>query len=106
MHIPTTFETRCALHSLVCGVPRLTLNDFLASQLVDSGDLLRELCRAKQKLYLQIDSTFKVEMAFIEAITGQRYGAPNLKDAWASYKYVHNASKSMAVRTRGHIHMQ
>ena len=49
---------------------RLSLNDFLAGQVVENGDLLRELCKSKASLYKQIDGTFKVELAFVEMITG------------------------------------
>ena len=75
------------------------MNDFLASQLVDSGDLLRELCKAKQKLYLQIDSTFKVELAMIEAITGQLHGAHKFRDTGASYNYEHELIKCRVLAT-------
>lgn len=50
--------------------PRLALNDLLQAQFVENGDLLRELARSKQQLYKQLDSSFKVELSFIEAITG------------------------------------
>ena len=75
------------------------MNDFLASQLVDSGDLLRELCKAKQKLYLQIDSTFKIELALVEAITGQLHGAHKFKDNGASYNYGHEVIKCRVLTT-------
>ena len=75
------------------------MNDFLASQLVDSGDLLRELCKAKQNLYLQIDSTFKIELALVEAITGQLHGAPKFKDNGASYNYGHEVIKCRVLTT-------
>jgi hypothetical protein len=52
--------------------PRLTLNDLLQAQVVENGDLLRELARSKQHLYKQLDSCFSVELAFIEAITGHQ----------------------------------
>ena len=75
------------------------MNDFLASQLVDSGDLLRELCKAKQKLYLQIDSTFKIELALIGAMTGQLHGARKFKDTGASYSYGHEVIKCRVLVT-------